>query len=111
MSEQIVRVLRLEIFSKRAKKLFTEAEIEELAKYLSQNPEKGDVIPGMKGLRKLRWSLGNQGKRGGSRVIYYYHNPESLILLLSAYAKSQQEDMDATEKKMLKAILEQYFEE
>lgn len=41
MDEQIVRVLRLEIFSKRAKKLFTEVEIEELAAYLSQNPEQG----------------------------------------------------------------------
>lgn len=65
----------------------------------------------MKGLRKLRWSLGNQGKRGGSRVIYYYHHPENLILLFSAYAKSKQEDMDATEKKILKTVLEQYFGE
>ena len=111
MNEQIVKVLRLEIFSRRAKKLFTETEIEELAEYLSQNPEKGVVIPNMKGLRKLRWSLGNQGKRGGSRVIYYYHNPENLILLLSAYAKNQQEDMGTVEKKMLKAVLEQYFGE
>ncbi len=34
MNEQIVRVLRLKIFSKRVKKLFTETEIEELAEYL-----------------------------------------------------------------------------
>ena len=73
MSQQSVSVLRLAIFTKRAKKLFTEAEIEALAAYLSQFPEKGDVIPGTKGLRKLRWSVGNRGKRGGSRVIYYYH--------------------------------------
>lgn len=99
MEESCIRVLRLEVFSKRAKKLFTEAEIEELAAYLAQNPEKGDVIPGMKGLRKLRWSHGHQGKRGGSRVIYYYHHPESLILLLSAYAKNRQEDMSEAEKR------------
>lgn len=111
MNQQMISVLRLEIFSKRAKKLFTEAEIEALAAYLSQYPEKGDVIPGTKGLRKLRWSVGNQGKRGGSRVIYYYHHPESLILLLSAYAKNRQEDMSAAEKKALKAVIEQYFEE
>ena len=49
--------------------------------------------------------------QGGSRVIYYYHLPESLILLLSAYAKNQQEDMDAAEKKILKAAVEQFFEE
>ena len=111
MNQQPVGVLRLAIFSKRVKKLFTEAEIEALAAYLSQFPEKGDVIPGTKGLRKLRWSVGDRGKRGGSRVIYYYHVPESLILLLSAYAKNQQEDMDAAEKKILKAAVEQFFEE
>ena len=68
MNQQPVGVLRLAIFSKRVKKLFTEAEIEALAAYLSQFPEKGDVIPGTKGLRKLRWSVGDRGKRGGSRV-------------------------------------------
>ena len=111
MSRQPVSVLRLAIFGKRAKKLFTEAEIEALAAYLSQFPEKGDVIPGTKGLRKLRWSVANRGKRGGSRVIYYYHVPESIILLLSAYAKSQQGDMDAAEKKILRAAVEQFLEE
>lgn len=111
MSGQTISVLRLEIFSKRARKLFTEAEIEALAAYLAQYPAKGDVIPGTGGLRKLRWSLAGRGKRGGSRVIYYYHHPESLILLLSAYAKSQQEDMDAAEKKALKAAIDLYFKE
>jgi len=111
VNEQVIKVLRLEIFSRRVKKLFTENEIDELAAYLAQNPEKGDVISGMNGLRKLRWSLGNQGERGGSRVIYYYHGQENLILLLSAYAKNQQEDMDSTEKKILKEVIEKYFVE
>ena len=111
MSQKTVSVLRLAIFSKRAKKLLTEAEIESLAAYLSQYPEKGVVIPGTGGLRKLRWSLGNQGKRGGSRVIYYYHLPDSVVLLLSAYAKSQQEDLDTAEKKILKSVLAQYLDE
>ena len=111
MSRQPVSVLRLAIFSRRAKKLFTEAEIEALAAYLSQFPEKGDVIPGTNRLRKLRWSVGNRGKRGGSRVIYYYHVSENVILLLSAYAKNRQADMDAAEKKILKAAVEQFFKE
>ena len=106
-----MNVLRLAIFSKRAKKLFTEAEIEAIAAYLSQFPEKGAVIPGTNGLRKLRWSVGSRGKRGGSRVIYYYHVPESLVLLLSAYAKNQQEYMDPSEKQILKAAVEPFFEE
>ena len=69
------------------------------------------MIPGTKGLRKLRWSVGSRGKLGGSRVIYYYHLPQSLILLLSAYSKNQQQDMDAAEKKILRAAVEKFFEE
>ena len=69
------------------------------------------MIPGTNGLRKLRWSKGNRGKRGGSRIIYYCHFLESLILLLSAYAKNQQADMDAAEKKILKAAVKPFFKE
>ena len=110
-SKRPVSVLALRSSANAPRSFFAEVEIEALAAYLSQFPEKGDVIPGTKGLRKLRWSVGSRGKRGGSRVIYYYHVPESLILLLSAYAKNQQEDMDAAEKKALKAAVEQYFGE
>lgn len=82
-----------------------------MAAYLAHNPAEGDIIPGTGGLRKLRWSLAGRGKRGGSRVIYYYHHPENLVLLLSAYAKSQQEDVDAAEKKAIKAAIDLYFKE
>ena len=109
MNGQVVKIIQPQNFSKRAKKLLTEIEIKLLAEFLSEQPEKGDVIPGTGGLRKLRWSLGNQGKRGGSRVIYYYHRPEYLVLLLAIYAKSQKEDLDADEKKALRSAVEMYI--
>jgi hypothetical protein len=34
-----------------------------------KNPTKGDIIPGSKGLRKIRVLSSGRGKRGGSRVI------------------------------------------
>ncbi len=107
MAQNLVRVLRLEIFSKRAKKLFTETEIEDLSRFIAENPKKGSVIPGTGGLRKLRWSLRDRGKRGGSRVIYYYHVQEYMILLLSVYAKNQKEDLSKEEKRVLKAAVEE----
>ena len=43
--------------------------------YIAQNPMEGDLISGTGGARKIRWTAdSNQGKSGGSRVIYYYHN-------------------------------------
>ena len=51
------------------------------------------------------------GKRGGSRVIYYYHRPEWQILILTAYAKNEKQDLSVRERKLLaatvKIILEQ----
>jgi hypothetical protein len=44
-------------------------------------PEKGDLIRGSGGLRKLRGAGSGCGKRGGQRVIDYSHVPGSSILL------------------------------
>lgn len=41
----------------------------------------------------MRWSRPGQGKRGGVRVIYYNQLGESLIWLLTIYAKSRKENV------------------
>ncbi|MSQ73564.1 MAG: hypothetical protein EXR27_20145 [Betaproteobacteria bacterium] len=43
--------------------------------YLACHPTVGDLIPGTGGVRKLRWSLEGRGKRGGTWVVYFYHDP------------------------------------
>jgi hypothetical protein len=51
------------------------------------------VIPGGRGLRKLRRPLAGRGKSGGARVIYYYICDEATIYLVFAYAKNRQSDL------------------
>ncbi len=104
MTDQI-NVLVLKGFRRAVKKLFSEEDIETLVAFLQSRPDAGDVIPGTSGLRKLRWALEGRGKRGGSRVIYYYHRPELEVLLLTAYAKNEQEDLSAHDKKLLAALV------
>lgn len=57
-------------------------------------PRQGTLfrVPGSGGVRKVRWSRPGQGKRGGVRVIYYNQVGDSLIWLLTIYAKSRQEN-------------------
>ncbi len=105
-----VKVSLLESFRRSVKKLFTPAELKALIDFLGRYPEKGDIIPGTGGLRKLRWAFGGKGKRGGSRVIYYYHQPEYTVLLLIAYAKNQKQDLSAKEKKLLRELVEEIIE-
>ncbi len=72
------------------------------------DPEAGEVIPGTKGLRKIRIAAHGRGKRGGARVIYYRFVDESRIALLLAYAKNVRDDLDADEKKILVKIIENW---
>jgi len=60
---------------------------------LATHPEKGDLIPGSGGLRKIRWGHKGKGKRGGTRVVYYYKSKEGQIWLLTIYAKNEAEDI------------------
>jgi len=41
------------------------------------------------------------GKRGGSRVIYYFYDESAPVYLLWAYAKGKQEELSPTEKATL----------
>ena len=51
----------------------------ELEIALMLRPETGALIPGGKGLRKLRRPLAGRGKSGGARVIYYYISNDATI--------------------------------
>ena len=52
-------------------------------------------------MRKLRWRRQGIGKRGGVRVIYFYHRPTTPLFLLMVYAKSVRADVAPEAKKAL----------
>ena len=62
---------------------------EELLLFLPRHPEAGDVIPDSGGVRKLRWLAQGRGKRGGARVIYYFHDLSVPLVLFTAYAQTE----------------------
>ncbi|RKQ61213.1 hypothetical protein C8E02_0980 [Vogesella indigofera] len=80
----------------------------ELQKQLLQRPQKGDVIQGTGGLRKLRFADAHRGKgtRGGLRVIYYWWLGGDQFWLFTLYDKDEAADLTSDERKELKAMLE-----
>lgn len=62
----------------------TDEERSLLVDYLAYNPAAGDLIPGAGGVRKLRWGLEGRGKRGGARVVYFYHSEAMPLFALTA---------------------------
>ena len=77
--------------------------------HLAVHPHAGDLIPGGRGLRKLRRPAKGRGKRGGARVIYYHVNSQPLILLIVAYAKNEQEDIDRRQLQILAQLVKTEF--
>ncbi len=96
-------------FTHQITELLADDELNALQWALMGEPEKGDLIRGSGGLRKLRWAGSGRGKRGGLRVIYYWHVPGSIILLLLAYPKNEQDSLTASQLKFLKSIIETEF--
>ncbi len=47
----------------------------------------------------MRVAVEGSGKRGGARVIYYFHDERMPILLLAIYAKNEKGDLSAAEKR------------
>ena len=67
----------------------------------------GDVIQDSGGLRKVRFGFGNLGKRGGGRTIYYHWVDDGAVYFLAAYAKVDQEDLTAEERKLFARLIEE----
>ena len=87
-------VSETEIFQKYAAEIWSEAERMEFINWIAANPGAGDVVPGSNGCRKVRWSRGGMGKRGGARVIYF-NEFDGHIWLLIVYTKAKYDNLPA----------------
>ena len=93
-----VSVVETPEFLSAARKLLNEDERKLLVDYLAYNPAAGDLIPGTGGVRKLRWAVKGRGKRGGARIIYFYHSIALPLFALTAYAKSGRADLSQRDR-------------
>lgn len=82
-----------------------EEDLRELEAYLCLHPGSGDVIPGTGGLRKLRWSLKEKGKRGGVRTFYVDFAYYNRIYFISAFSKNVRTNLSEDEKKQIKFLI------
>jgi mRNA-degrading endonuclease RelE of RelBE toxin-antitoxin system len=99
-----MRVVALPEFLKRARWLLSNSERAEFADYIGAHPELGKVVPGLKGVRKVRWTRGSTGKRGGVRIIYLYLVVKETIYLITIYSKNEQADLTPAQKKAILGV-------
>jgi hypothetical protein len=64
-------------------------------------------FPARAALGRPGWGRGGKGKSGGVRAIYYFHNGQYAVYMLTLYAKSEQTDLTAADKRDIKRIVTQ----
>ena len=76
---------------------------------LLKNPDRGDLVAGLGGIRKERISdpSRGKGKRGGFRYMFLYLERRSHFHLLFLFAKNEQEDLDAKQRAILRGLVAQ----
>ena len=99
-------VAELTEYQRRAEKLLSEKERQDIVSYLAAFPRDGDLIKGTGGVRKLRWRRSGRGKSGGVRVIYYFHSERMPLYLLTVFAKNERADLTQAERNELAKYVE-----
>ncbi len=93
-------------FTRRWPDYLTEDELREFQNYLLETPGAGDVVKEAGGIRKIRWKSKDSGKRGGVRVLYFWHISDSHIYLLFIFKKNEFEDLTKQEYAALRKVVE-----
>ena len=94
------------LFTSLLLKYLSDDEYQQLQRFLMEDPQAGDVIPGTGGVRKLRWQAPGRGKRGGYRVIYFVKMEEGVAWFLTMYPKNVQDNIPAKALRRIREELE-----
>ncbi len=107
-----VTVVETNTFVARAAGRMTETERFAAIDMIARDPDRGVVIEGGAGIRKVRFAVGARGKSGDVRVIYYYGDPRRPVFLLTVFAKNERDNLSKAERNALakaaKAIAQNY---
>jgi hypothetical protein len=106
---EMLEFIETAIFTKRITTHMDDETPRQLQIELVLEPEKGSLIKGGGGLRKIRVADKNRGKgkRGGLRVIYYLRQHEEIAYLVFVYSKNDAEDLTPKEIKVLRSLVEE----
>jgi hypothetical protein len=99
--------IHTKVFDKRWREMgCDDDDLSVLQKAIANDPQGFPVIQGTGGIRKIRVTLNGRGKSGGARVLYVDFVVRGIVGLLSAYPKSEKENIEESEKKILRTIVE-----
>jgi len=102
-----VKIVETPVFTRRVRDILSDDEYRLLQNTLVLRPDLGKVLKGSRGLRKLRWKGSGRGKRGGTRIIYYWIKDRDTILMLFIYRKKEMDNLSDEQLKILIKLIEE----
>ena len=87
---------------------YTDDDLRALEGLLLEDPERGVVVRGTGGLRKLRFAAPSRhaGKRGATRVGYVYIPTADSAVLVVIFSKNERANLTAGERSEIKQLIE-----
>jgi hypothetical protein len=107
VAEGWISVVETRSYHARAQKLLTPEEQSGVIELVARNPTCGVVMKGTGGIRKVRAAVGERGKSGGARVIYFFHSADMPVFLLALFAKNEKDNLSMAERAQLAALVEE----
>jgi hypothetical protein len=104
-----MRFVETAAFTAGTRRLLSDDSYRALQVSLLLRPDQGRLIPGGRGLRKVRWAAPGKGERGGLRIIYYWARSRDAIYMLYAYGKQVQGDLTPAQLRMLIQAVQEEF--
>jgi len=85
---------------------FDDNDLKALQEELTINPEKGEMMRGTGGLRKIRVAFEGRGKSGSARACYVDFAVYEKIYMISAYTKNDKDNLTKEERNEIKRLIE-----
>jgi mRNA-degrading endonuclease RelE of RelBE toxin-antitoxin system len=104
-----MRFVETAVFTRQLVQALDDDHYRTLQLALVFRPEQGALIKGSGGLRKLRWAASGRGKRGGARIIYYWHRSSETFYMLFFYTKQEQGDLTPAQARQLGQLVRKEF--
>jgi hypothetical protein len=98
--------IELPLFTNLVTQIAGDYFLRQLQNDLLKDPEKGDIIPRLQGLRKVRMALRGRSRAGGARVIYLYLPQHDAVIFFYIYTKAKSENLTPDQEKRLRAAVE-----
>ena len=98
--------IELPQFTSLVTQLTDDHYLNQLQNDLLKDPEKGNLIPRLHGLRKVRMALQGRSRAGGARAIYLFLPQHRAIVFFYVYTKAKSENLTPDQERRLRTAVE-----